>query len=336
MENDFLNIRTILDIEKWQSIQDQLSQVTGVAILLVDYKGIPVTEHSGCSDFCRMLRNDTRLSKNCHKCDSRGGFESARINDIFIYRCYCDIVDAAIPIVIGDIYVGAVMAGQMLIVEDEPKEYMEKIYTITENLPLDSDLMDSYYNKLPKFTYQQVNSIVKMIWSISNYIVEEAIKKYNLYEENLILKRKDEEYEKRINSKYDTTPHPNSSNSSNNSKTNPIINSAITYIDNNIDKNLTLNDLSELCYVSASYFSKVFYKEIGENFTNYIANLRVSRAKMLLKETNKTIQEITYELGFNDTSYFIRQFRKHEGTTPGNFRRLCKRDTIEYKIVTKG
>lgn len=333
MERDFLNIRTVLNVEKWQKIQNQISEVTGVAILLVDHKGIPVSEHSGCSDFCKQLRNDSKLSRNCYTCDARGGFEAARINDVSIYRCYCNIVDAAIPIVIDDIYVGAVMAGQVII---DDNEYLEKIYSVTEGIPIDKEEMLVNYNKLPHFSYDQMKAVVRMIWSVSNYIVEEAIKKYDLHMENMKLLRKKEEYENksepeelRLKSNYSSVnPYTNSIIS------NPIINSAITHINNNIDKNLTLNDMAELCFVSTGYFSKIFYKEIGENFSTYLTNLKIDKAKLLLKETNKSIQEITYELGFNDTSYFIRQFRKCEGTTPGNYRKVSKSNTKKYKIIT--
>ena len=63
MNSKLLNIRSILDLEQWQKIQDELALVTGMAILIVDYKGVPVTRHSGCTDFCAIVRKNPDTAK---------------------------------------------------------------------------------------------------------------------------------------------------------------------------------------------------------------------------------------------------------------------------------
>lgn len=80
MTIDYLDLHKIINVDKWQSLQDALAKQTGMAIITVDYKGVPVTKHSGCHSFCQLLRDDPELSKNCQKCDSRGGIEATRLN----------------------------------------------------------------------------------------------------------------------------------------------------------------------------------------------------------------------------------------------------------------
>ena len=115
---------------------------------------------------------------------------------------------------------------------------------------------------------------------------------------------------------------------------NLILEPAILYIHQNLDKKISLNEVAEMCFISPCYFSKLFYKEIGESFSTYLTNLKINKAKLLLKTTEKSVQEIAFELGFNDTSYFIRRFKKHEGTTPTLFRNYAKQQSNKYKIIT--
>ena len=60
MNSNYADMQSILDMEKWQSIQDRLAIVTGTAIITVDYKGVPITEHSQCSEFCNRIRSEPR------------------------------------------------------------------------------------------------------------------------------------------------------------------------------------------------------------------------------------------------------------------------------------
>ena len=53
---NLLDIREILDVNSFQKIQDDIAKATEFAMITVDYKGIPVTKHSRCSEFCRLIR----------------------------------------------------------------------------------------------------------------------------------------------------------------------------------------------------------------------------------------------------------------------------------------
>ena len=106
-------IAKVLDIEKWQHLQDSLAKVTNLALIMVDFRGQPLTVHSENRNFCQMVRHHPELSKYCEKCDARGSIEAVRTNQPFIYRCHFDIVDISIPIMFNNHLVGALMAGQV-------------------------------------------------------------------------------------------------------------------------------------------------------------------------------------------------------------------------------
>lgn len=48
-----IKIEKVFSIRKWETVQDSLAKTTGMAILMVDYKGRPITKHSGCCEFCK-------------------------------------------------------------------------------------------------------------------------------------------------------------------------------------------------------------------------------------------------------------------------------------------
>ncbi|MCR5195836.1 MAG: response regulator [Pseudobutyrivibrio sp.] len=98
-----------------------------------------------------------------------------------------------------------------------------------------------------------------------------------------------------------------------------VVNKAKQYIDENYMKELNLDDVSRVVNISSYYFSKVFKEETGENFIDYLTKLRIEAAKKLLKTTNKSMKEISAEVGYSDPNYFSRNFKKYTGKTPTDY-----------------
>jgi ligand-binding sensor protein len=106
-------IENVLDIPLWEKMQDRLAELTGTAIVCIDIKGKPVTKHSGRTAFCSIVRENPVSRKRCFRCDALAGVEAVRRGRPYIYLCHCGIVDVAVPVMVGDIYLGAVMFGQV-------------------------------------------------------------------------------------------------------------------------------------------------------------------------------------------------------------------------------
>lgn len=322
-----LSLEEIINIESFQKIQDDIAKATDIAIIMVDYKGKPITSHSNCSKFCSMIRNIEEYSILCEKCDSRGGLESVRIKEAYIYKCHKGLVDFAVPIIVNNQYLGAVMAGQIL-VEDENNVDLEEIVMAKKNFyNLDENtkkLLESEYNKLPKVSFNKIKSISQMMFHISKYIVEEAVLKISLNEANYKLTQGNK-IDINIEDDEKTTTIVNLKTNDEEFES-PII-KAIEYIDDNIQENITLDKISFVCNLSQCYFSKLFKKETGLNFVAYLNEKKVIKAKQLLVNTDKQINNIAIDLGFEDCGYFIRIFKKIEGMTPKKYRDLNKKDS---------
>lgn len=91
-------------------------------------------------------------------------------------------------------------------------------------------------------------------------------------------------------------------------------------IDLHLFSNLNLEELARLCNQSLSSFKREFKKEFNDSPNNYIVGKRIDKAKELLNMTKLSINEIAFEVGFQDQLYFSRLFKKRLGTTPSNFR----------------
>lgn len=88
------------------------------------------------------------------------------------------------------------------------------------------------------------------------------------------------------------------------------------------DINLSVNFISDRLSLAANYLSRAFKEQTGEGLLDYIQKTRVNMAKKLLMNTELTIERISIETGFSNSNTFQRVFKKVEGITPGNFRKL--------------
>ncbi|WP_434749808.1 helix-turn-helix domain-containing protein [Paenibacillus amylolyticus] len=94
----------------------------------------------------------------------------------------------------------------------------------------------------------------------------------------------------------------------------------IRLIEERYDRDLSLEACAEELNFHPVYLSRVFKKEAGVNFTEYLAEYRMEKAKTWLQTTDLKISEIAEKLNYTNPTAFIRTFRKITGTTPGKYR----------------
>ena len=99
-----------------------------------------------------------------------------------------------------------------------------------------------------------------------------------------------------------------------------IIDRAKDYIAGHYSKDISLDDVSREVDISPYYFSKVFKEATGENFIEYLTNVRISKAKEMLQAGDCSMKEICSAVGYSDPNYFSRTFKKNVGVTPTEFK----------------
>ena len=98
---------------------------------------------------------------------------------------------------------------------------------------------------------------------------------------------------------------------------------AVDFIDHNyMDEEISLNKAAHVANVSANHFSALFSQNMGQTFTEYLTDLRMSKAKELLRCTAMRSSEIAGEVGYKDAHYFSYLFKKTQGMTPSEYRKM--------------
>ncbi|MBU5341770.1 AraC family transcriptional regulator [Caldifermentibacillus hisashii] len=93
------------------------------------------------------------------------------------------------------------------------------------------------------------------------------------------------------------------------------------YLEDNFKKKISLQDLEHMCSLNKFQLSKEFTHFIGIPPIEYLINFRINIAKSLLRYTNKSVKEIAYEVGIEDTPYFNRLFKRKTEMTPLEYRK---------------
>lgn len=100
----------------------------------------------------------------------------------------------------------------------------------------------------------------------------------------------------------------------------------LNYLHANFNHEIYLYQIANYFGYSREYFSRMFKKEIGLSFKQYLDKYRIEKAIQLLKSTDKSILEIGYEVGFSNENQFIYTFKKHYKMTPGKFKKSLFKD----------
>ncbi|MGM0378927.1 MAG: response regulator transcription factor [Bacillota bacterium] len=192
-----------------------------------------------------------------------------------------------------------------LYLKEDALNLLEKLfYWIDRNIKSD----------LEKIKYlESINTIVKRKLFEKKEIYEilsvKVINETHLKKKITIIKRNIKNIITRYTNKIEMSP------------TDDIIDLAKEYIDNNFDKELTLEKIAEEICISSYYFSKLFKEKMNINFIDYLTEIRIKKAKKMLRNSNYIIKKISKDVGYNDPNYFSRVFKKYTGESPSKYRK---------------
>jgi AraC-like DNA-binding protein len=102
------------------------------------------------------------------------------------------------------------------------------------------------------------------------------------------------------------------------------IEKALVYIDKNYMKNITLDKIANINGTSKYHFTRIFKRNTGSTFKQYLNGKRIEMAKHFMKYEDMTVSEAGIAVGYNDLAYFSRVFQHQEGVAPSQYRRGIK------------
>lgn len=98
--------------------------------------------------------------------------------------------------------------------------------------------------------------------------------------------------------------------------------SVLAFIDENISRDITMDEAAANIAMSYHYFSRRFKEFTGYNFPEYVNHRRIELSKAYLRDPSLKIADIAYKIGYNSPSTFSRAFKKHEGCYPTDYRKM--------------
>ncbi|OCT10985.1 hypothetical protein A8709_04590 [Paenibacillus pectinilyticus] len=202
----------------------------------------------------------------------------------------------------------AVKEGHDLLADKRLHEFMQHLRS--RNLPFDEYqmIMTQLLSALTRLVYEWNSSLIAVFGSDSSIL--EAFYKLHTAEDT-----------ERWLSQSVIHPLIRFQNNRNESQYNNITEMVIRFIQEEYDTDLSLEACAARINFHPVYVSRVFKKETGVSFSDYLAQHRLTVAKRLLAETDMKVSEIAEKLSYSNSATFIRYFSKVEGMTPGQYRK---------------
>src|SRR5690606_14296302 len=93
------------------------------------------------------------------------------------------------------------------------------------------------------------------------------------------------------------------------------------YIVEHSHKEISLDGIAQIFELSPIYISKLFKEQLGVNYIAFLTECRLEKARKLMLNPEKSLKEITFEVGYQDPNYFSKVFRKMYGASPTEYRK---------------
>jgi two-component system response regulator YesN len=161
---------------------------------------------------------------------------------------------------------------------------------------------------------------------INVYIDSVRLKIKNLFNIELSIKL-DNNYDS-IFALADNIASESAFNSNDISKNSELILNAKKYIDENYFNEITLYDVANFIHISGEYLSRLFKKETGDNFIEYLKKVRINQAMELLKDRNSKLDDVCFKVGYKSTKYFVKIFSQYSGMSISEYRKKCKNERL--------
>jgi AraC-like DNA-binding protein/ligand-binding sensor protein len=236
--------------------------------------------------FCELMARTNRVCAAClevqEKLTEKAGHRARTVT------CFAGLSDSAVPIRVGDQLVGFLQTGQVHL--KQPSKFrFEKAARQLVNWGVKIDLRkarDAYFHSRV-LTPKRYQGMLRLLEIFGRHL---AILSNQIAVETSA-----------------SEPAP--------------VAKAKHFISQNQDNALCLATVAKAVNTSTFYFCKLFKRTTGLTFTEYLARVRIEKAKTLLLDPNRRVSEVAYDVGFQSLTHFNRVFRKLVGQSPTSYRR---------------
>lgn len=274
----------LYDSAKIESILQHFHTLTGISICLYDSDFNAIAYSGQDSDYCSNIRKNPDRDCQCAFPDKTVAAKCIKEQRFISYTCHAGISETLAPIIYDNIVLGYLLFGG---IKDKECNYVnaETIKAACKKYNLDKNEYIGYYRKLKSVDKNTLAACIDILDICIKYIVSE---KYIKIDSTIFSSK------------------------------------VISYINEHYTENITLEQLCSVFHVGKNYLYKTLKNQTGQTINNYIISVRLNNAKKYLEQSDKSVTEISWLVGFYDYNYFIRTFKKHFQTTPLKYRNNYK------------
>lgn len=264
-------------------------KATGVTLKVVPPQGSWQGRKFGCRDnpFCALMSCEPVTSALCLDTEERARESAARKQSTHQLYCHAGLTVVAAPVIVGGNHVATLLSGQIFRREPTERDFLMVLKRLGDNLSPDwvKKTRKAYF-ETPVLTAERFQAAAQLLEVFAQYLADSTGR--------LALAGSDAE------------PTP--------------VASAKEFVQAHVEDSISLEQVVEHVHVSRFYFCKLFKKATGLTLTEYIARVRVEKAKTLLGDPSKRISEIVFAAGFGSIPRFNSVFKQYVGMPPSQYR----------------
>jgi AraC-like DNA-binding protein/ligand-binding sensor protein len=240
--------------------------------------------------FCELMARSSRVCAAClevqRKLTQKIGDRSRTVT------CFAGLSDSATPIRIGDQLIGFLQTGQVLLKQPTKFRFDQAARKLVDwGVHVDLGKAREAYFHTKVLTTKQYRSMLRLLEIFAKHL--------SILSNQIAIE--------------DSATEP------------AAVARAKQFITQNQDDAICLASVAKAVNTSTFYFCKLFKRATGLTFTDYLARVRIEKAKTLLLDRNRRVSEIAYDVGFQSLTHFNRVFKKIVGRSPSSYRQSVSR-----------
>ena len=262
-------------------------ETTGLPLSLqpVEAWQLALRSHPKESPFCAIMSKNSRTCAACLEVQDQARTQSK--NEPTTVRCFAGLCDTVVPVRLGNEVFGYLQTGQIFPHTPTRNQFARTARQLVEwGLKVDLAQAEEAYFHTRVIGPKQYEAMVRLLSIFAEHL--------SMVSNQLVVQQDNAEPQ--------------------------MIARAREFIEEHQSEDLSLSQVAKAVNCSTFYFCKMFKKTTSLHFTEYLARVRIEKAKNLLLNPNLRISEIAYEVGFQSLTHFNRVFRRLVGESPTEYR----------------
>jgi len=280
-------VQQLSDSRLYKDYQDAFRRATGLSLALRPLKAYEnaLAASEQANPFCSQLAQTDKGCANCLRVQEQ--LEREAGSEPRSLHCFAGLCDSVVPIRVGDELVALLQTGQVLLHQPHREEFTRTTRQLLAwGAAVDLEALEEAYFQTKVFDREQYDAMLRLLATFAEHLATIS----------------------------------NSIGMQEGGSEPKLVSKVKKYIQGRYFESISLDDAAQAVNASTRHFCKVFKSSTGITFTDYLARVRVEKAKNLLQNPHLRVSEIAFETGFESISQFNRSFKRITGLSPTQFR----------------